>query len=314
MSPATLLSHLGLIFLHSVIFLHGLQGHPKNTWTFGRTQDEKERGKLAKILHLKPKTANTVASTSCFWPEDLLPVDFKDVRILTYGYDSHVSHFFEGGASQATIPALGRSFLNDLEGIRRDQPARPIIFVVHSLGGLVLKDALRRSWRADASEADLKTVYDSTKAIIFMGTPHRGSDYAPWGIIARNIAVAAGFDANDRLLKDLRADSTMLDLLRDEFGKMLREEKFRVYTFSEGKGLKGVQGLTTKVVGDESSALNDGKERRDIINANHMEMCRFSGAKDSGYRKVKNALAQCLTLLRTIPNETPTQSTLAMSQ
>ena len=298
----------------SIVFLHGLQGHPKSTWTFGRLQNGKERGMLSKIFHLKPKTADTSASTACFWPEDLLSTDFNDVRILTYGYDSHVSHFFEGGASQATILALGRSFLNDLEGIRRDDPARPVIFIVHSLGGLVLKEALRRSWRADASETDLKTVYDSTKAIMFLGTPHRGSDYAPWGIIARNIAVAVGFDANDRLLKDLRADSTMLDLLRDEFGKMLKEESFRVYTFTEGKGLKGVQGLTTKVVGDESSALNDGRERRDIINANHMEMCRFSGPKDSGYRKVKNALAQCLALLRTIPSQMPAQSTSAAAQ
>ena len=206
---------------------------------------------------------------------------------------------------------LGRSFLNDLEATRRDEPYRPIIFIVHSLGGVVLKEALRRSWRADAYEADLKAVYTSTKAIIFMGTPHRGSDYAPWGIIARNVAVAAGFDANDRLLEDLRADSTMLDLLRDEFGKMLKEEQFRVYTFMEGKGLKGVQGLTGKVVGDESSALNDGRERRDIINANHMGMCRFSGPKDSGYRKVKNAVAQNLSSFQTIPGQTPAYSTLA---
>jgi hypothetical protein len=80
-----------------------------------------------------------------------------------------------------------------------------------------------------------------------MGTPHRGSPYAPWAVIAQNIAVAAGFDANDRVVRALRVDSSILELLREDFAKMLDGTKFDVFTFQEAKGLKGVQGLTDKV-------------------------------------------------------------------
>ena len=96
-------------------------------------------------------------------------------------------------------------------------------------------------------QKDLKDVYESTRAIIFMGTPHRGSEYADWGIIVRNIAVAIGFDASDRVVRALRIDSEMLKLLREEFAKMLREGKFDVFSFMEGQGLKGIRGLTNKV-------------------------------------------------------------------
>lgn len=157
-----------------------------------------------------------------------------------------ISNFFGGPASQVSIVGHGNSLLTALGGLRTSCPSRPIIFVVHSLGGLVLKEALRQSWQAQAYE-DRRAVYNSTIAVIFMGTPHRGSDYADWGIILRNIAVASGFDASDRNLGDLRGDSPMLEILRSDFGKMLKEERFELYTFQEGKGLKGVRGLTGKV-------------------------------------------------------------------
>jgi len=176
-----------------------------------------------------------------------LPKDFPNSHIAVYGYDSRVSNFFGGPANQTTIVGHGTSLLNALEAKRRQAPHRPIIFIVHSLGGLVLKDALRRSWRAQPYKQDLKTVYDSTRGIIFMGTPHRGSDYADWGIIVRNIAVAAGFDASDRILRDLKIDSPTLDTLSEDFAEMLKEETFEVFTFQEGTGLKGVKGLTRKV-------------------------------------------------------------------
>ena len=47
-----------------------------------------------------------------------------------------------------------------------------------------------------------------------------------------------------------------------------------------------------------SSGLDDARERKDFINANHMEMCRFTGSKDAGYRKVKDVLSRCLGRLQ----------------
>jgi ankyrin repeat domain-containing protein 50 len=78
-----------------------------------------------------------------FWPEDFLPSDFKNARIATYGYDSKITHWFGGPANQNTIFDHGETLLNDLKRFRRSSNntlERPIIFIVHSLGRLILKE------------------------------------------------------------------------------------------------------------------------------------------------------------------------------
>lgn len=41
-----------------------------------------------------------------------------------------------------------------------------------------------------------------------------------------------------------------------------------------------------------SSSLDDPRERAQIINKNHVDMCRFSGTDDPGYRQVGGELKQ----------------------
>jgi hypothetical protein len=107
--------------------------------------------------------------------------------------------------------------------------------------------ALRRSRGANSDQQDLRNIYESTFAIMFFGTPHRGSDYAVLSQFARNIAVASGFDANDRILRDLKPDSQHASLLREEFSQILAENRVFIDTFQEAKGFHGVKGLTGKV-------------------------------------------------------------------
>ena len=96
-------------------------------------------------------------------------------------------------------------------------------------------------------DQDLRDIYQSTYAIIFFGTPHRGSSYTQMGILARDIAVAAGFDARDTLLRSLKPDAEILSLLRQEFARMLHDRTFKIYSFQEGQGFKGTYSLSRKV-------------------------------------------------------------------
>jgi len=96
-------------------------------------------------------------------------------------------------------------------------------------------------------DQDLRDIYQSTYAIIFFGTPHRGSSYAQMGVLARDIAVAAGFDARDTLIRSLKPDAEMLALLREEFSRMLYDRAFKIYSFQEGQGFKGTYSLSRKV-------------------------------------------------------------------
>jgi hypothetical protein len=99
---------------------------------------------ISKVFRDRRKAAKAAASPitheSVYWPADILPRDFEEARVLTYGYDSHVSRFFKGAANQNNISAHGRSLLNTLELHRRADPQRPLIFMVHSLGGIILKE------------------------------------------------------------------------------------------------------------------------------------------------------------------------------
>lgn len=80
-----------------------------------------------------------------------------------------------------------------------------------------------------------------------MGTPHRGSAYANIGLIATKIASRSGFNVNDRNVRDLRGDTGMLLLLRQEFGKMLDAGKFLVSTFQEAQGISRFGPLSARV-------------------------------------------------------------------
>lgn len=116
------------------MFIHGLQGNPRRTWRYkGEIEhqvwvEESEKKKVSfpkrlfksKQTHAKKGTWEVRRDkVSIFWPADVLPVDFKNVRIITYGYDSRVTKFFGGLANKNNIDNYGRDFLTDLEAVRR---------------------------------------------------------------------------------------------------------------------------------------------------------------------------------------------------
>ena len=121
--------------IFSVVFIHGLQGNPRRTWRYKGTvekqvwvvsQDDKPPASPKSFWKKKEKTCTPIGcwktqteKVSVNWPADLLPLDFGNVRILTYGYDSRVTKYFEGSANQSNIDSFGRDFLSALEGIRR---------------------------------------------------------------------------------------------------------------------------------------------------------------------------------------------------
>jgi hypothetical protein len=92
-----------------------------------------------------------------------------------------------------------------------------------------------------------KSIYASVKAIFFFGTPHRGGSYVNLGLTVRKLAACAGFDTTDVLLRDLKFDSSVAKLLREEFAKMLEEQKPKVFTFQEATGISGFGPLSGKV-------------------------------------------------------------------
>lgn len=100
------------------MLVHGLTGNRQNTWTH---------------------------KDGVFWPGDLLPQDLPTARIMTFGYDADVVSIVKTAGSN-TLRDHGKSLANDLafRRARSNSAMRPLIFVAHSLGGLVVEQV--RQW------------------------------------------------------------------------------------------------------------------------------------------------------------------------
>ncbi|KAM0796938.1 hypothetical protein BDR22DRAFT_936967 [Usnea florida] len=264
-----------------VVFVHGLQGHPWKTWRYKEPRTSK-----------MPTFLKKVPQKRVFWPRDLLADDVTNIRIFTYGYDSNLSHYGSGPANQSNIHQHGLTLLNDVSAKRRECQNRPLIFVAHSLGGLLVKQALIESEKQARDGRD-RGLHETCHAVIFFGTPHRGSGDASMGRILAGIATTLQFDVNKSILRDLDpgSGSPTLSTLMDDFNSLLTQRRIEVYTFQESAGKSGFGQFNGKVVPEESSSLGFRKfEQRNMISKNHMEMCRFSSKDDEGYEKFLVAL------------------------
>lgn len=147
----------------------------------------------------------------------------KQARIITYGYDADVVHLIKP-ASQATVREHSGNVLLDLKNLRIKEPStkgRPIIFVVHSLGGLVIQDAIVYS--RNHPDVDCVDISISTRGIIFLGTPHAGSDFTKFAeALANLIRLSVIKKPNRSLLKVLRGNSAMLANIENDFMGLLR--------------------------------------------------------------------------------------------
>jgi pimeloyl-ACP methyl ester carboxylesterase len=177
-----------------------------------------------------------------YWPQDLVTETLPEARVLTYGYDTHIRHAFLGPVSQNTLYDHAGDFLAALEAHRRKHPSRPLILVAHSLGGLLVKEALRRS-RGYDKNIPLRQIFESVVGIIFFGTPHGGADplsVAHHAVIS--LAKGVGFKVNDRVADALFPTAEYLKQLRDEFRRMLDKKEWLIHSFQEQYGLPGLFG------------------------------------------------------------------------
>ncbi|KAL0632587.1 hypothetical protein Q9L58_008518 [Maublancomyces gigas] len=313
--PATSVKSEGFTILYSgegniladVVFVHGLRGHPEKTWTKELSSHPDNSRKLSTLWagmvkrRKVDKQTNIDVGRNVFWPRDLLPGKVPDIRILTYGYDLNVVN----GKNKNGIYQHAENMLSALQRIRldlvKDSEARKIIFVAHSLGGVIVKEVLRQSSN-HTYQPHLLAIFQDTYGLIFLGCPHRGSSAAEWGVIAGNIARLGGLSPNTDLLRSLGTDSQALSLLSLDFSRFMRDRSFKVHSFREEQGMTGIAGIIGKVVEDASSIIGDAEEGKEGINANHRDMGRFGSMEDEGFLKVAGVICRYVKDLWSIQN------------
>jgi hypothetical protein len=204
----------------------------------------------------------------------------------------------------------GKSLAHAVAGLRStpEEQSKPIIFVAHSLGGLVCEQALLVCSKAGSAMPSLFSILEATRGIVFMGTPHQGSRLASWGYtIAKDLKKVRGVNRN--IVKTLEVDSEVLRGVEEEFQKLLLNpiyfSKIKVFCFYEEKQVWPVGFIVPKDSAILPQYLNAS------IYANYMDMTKFSSANDAGYMAVSSLLRDWVKEINTIAktcNETPVQN------
>ncbi|MCJ1401268.1 hypothetical protein MMC11_004480 [Xylographa trunciseda] len=244
--------------LADVVLVHGLRGDRILTWT----RDD------------------------VCWPRDFLPQDLTNVRIMSWGYDSSISGFGKS-SSQNSIFGHATTLLNDLSYVRLKNPedTRPIIFIGHNLGGLVIKEALLRSaecWETK-QHPRLGSLQKYTKGVIFLGTPHRGSDKAHLAQTLSSI-VSVVKKPNEKLQRTLDLDSDVLERQRISFAAQFKDLP-TVCFFEEHPTPE------LGIVVSQTSACMDGYNTTSIsIPDTHAGICKYSDKTNTGYRRTVGEL------------------------
>ena len=146
--------------------------------------------------------------------------------------------------NKSTVYDIAWDFLVSLEANRRQEPSwssRPLVFVAHSLGGIIVKEALRRSHLAP--QIHFRKVCESTVGIIFFGTPHGGADPRNFLCsVAEKLFKVVGVQVNEQVVNTLLPSSERLRELRDEFTPIISERGWVIHSFQEQYGVRWLNG------------------------------------------------------------------------
>ncbi|KAI1356671.1 WD40 repeat-like protein [Xylaria sp. FL0043] len=244
-----------------IIFVHGLQGGSRKTWSLHPTD---------------PLT---------YWPKEWLPLEpgFRHARIHSFGYDSD---WRRSAASTLTVHDFAVALLADLkhsQAFKRNGNT-PIVFVAHSMGGLVIKKAYLLATRNEA----YKDIASRIHTMYFLATPHRGSDSAAYLKAYLSLPLPTGAKS---FVKELMPDSQTVHDINYEFRYACSHLK--LFSFFESQPTAGVM-----IVEKQSAVIGLPNEEEQYLPADHRHVCKFESDQDPGYlivmRKLKATVEDIL--------------------
>lgn len=227
-----------------IVFVHGLAGHPWGTW------------------HPKSKRDNQDLNFWPFWLGQEL-----QANVWTFGYEAPRFEYFGQG-----MPLFDQAS-NLLEYLEvSDVGTRPLIFVTHSMGGLVVKHLIRTAQNFE----DKRAIIEQTQGIVFLSTPHQGSHLAN---LIDNIKVLTRATVN---VEELKAHTPQLSELNEWYRQNVDNFGIQTQVLFETQHTSGV------LVVDRDSANPGIKDVKPVaIPADHNSIAKPE-KNDLVYLSVKN--------------------------
>ncbi|CAG7850986.1 SubName: Full=Uncharacterized protein {ECO:0000313/EMBL:CCA68224.1} [Serendipita indica DSM 11827] len=243
-----------------IIAIHGLDGHREKTWT---------------------------ADNGVLWLRDLLSVDIPNARILVYGYDADTRS--RECVSTQTIYQHADKFLKSLSRQRSGNPRRPIIFIAHSLGGIVLKQALVLCQnQSRGSTNPLRDILVSTHAVLFFGTPHSGVKGVDL-LQTMNRLLSLYLKTTDVILRHLGEHSPELENIQNLY--ISASAEIETVLFYEVYPTPIIGGKSQLIVPHYSATVaGDRHATEEGLDADHCQMVKFIDTKQRNYVTVLSYL------------------------
>ena len=233
----------------NIVFIHGLGGDRLLTWH-----------------HHERK--HPLWDEYNFWPGWLAEA-LPGFKVWLFGYDSK-KFFLEKGHDNHRYD-IARNLLGYLRARQLEQ--KPLWFVSHSLGGLVVKQMLR------VAKDEKLLILDRVKGVVFLATPHVGSDLARLANILKIISLNL---LNASLsVEELKSHNAGLRDL-DQWYRS-NADGIKTYAFHELYDTWGV-----KVVdADSANPKVPEQEFYGSVRSDHIEIAKCKSRYDVVYKGVK---------------------------
>ncbi|KAL2022191.1 hypothetical protein VTK56DRAFT_6020 [Thermocarpiscus australiensis] len=236
-----------------IIFVHGLGGSSWTTWCWGH-------------------------EPSMFWPAWLQHEQgLSHFRVFTFGYNAN----WRGPDTTLSILDFAKGLLVRMRGYgdsasngERPIGKRPIIFVAHSMGGLVVKKAYVLG-KYDEHYADM---ISHVHGIIFLSTPHRGSSHA--NSLNNLLSVMVG-TSNKVYVAELDSNSTSIEDINEQFRSA--SGPLRLVSMYETLPTRVSPGIKKLIVGKDTGILNYPREVSGPADADHHTICKYRSRVDDNY-------------------------------
>lgn len=184
-----------------IVFVHGLDGDAHATWQHAGNIDRD------------------------YWPR-WVAEDHPAAAVWTIGYDASITSWF-GAAMPITQRAINLLAMLAAHGIGN----RPLAFVTHSMGGLIVKQMLRAAEGLGVEE--YAAFVKQTKLVVLVSVPHQGSSIANYLDGLRKVFRPSA------AAKDLRENEPYLFELNLWFREFVRRHEVQVTSFHEERKTYG---------------------------------------------------------------------------
>ncbi|KAL4779920.1 hypothetical protein BJX76DRAFT_339380 [Aspergillus varians] len=230
----------------NIVFIHGLSGNSRSTWTH--------------------------EDTSTFWPEDMLPREFPYCRVLTYSYAADLMDFFpKAAARRKSIDDHSTDLIEALNNFRAvpQKAHEGIAFVAHSLGGLICANALTHD------KADETNIRRYTSFIFFFATPFADPECLDlWTDTVENFYILCGMGNDD--FENPNEQTTMARSVIKRFGEYIHSKprsSIQLIFFAEDDPIKNGNADGIKILEEDMAAPEGGHSV--TIEGDHVSMCKL---------------------------------------